>query len=350
MNKFIDLYKKLRTRNYLKKSYTGKYAFVGIGNHSINNLYPVLKYLNVPLKYIVSRTKATADMIAQNLHDVAGTNDFEMVLRDKDVTGIFICANPSQHFNLTLKSLENNKNVFVEKPPCTTMEELDKLIDAQKKTSKTCLVGMQKRYSPSTAILKKNMKKDDIISYNYRFVTGSYPEGDGVLDMYIHPIDLVSYLFGDFKVLSISSTNSGRNEKSGSVFLHLKHGHVIGNIEVSTAYSWISAEESLLVNMKSGILEMKNHESVTFQKKQMTMFGIPLEKVSPNPVEIKHLFHRNNFMPVMTNNQLFTMGYYTELSTFMNLAENGKGSNLSDLQQLKPTFALIQEINNSYVH
>ena len=350
MNKFIDLYKRVRTRNYLKKSYSGKYAFVGIGNHSIHNLYPVLKYLNVPLKYIVSRTKETADAVAQNLGGVTGTNDFDMVLSDKEISGVFICANPTQHFALTLKALQNNKNVFVEKPPCTNMEELEKLIEAQKKTGKTCLVGMQKRYSPATAILKKNLKKDEMISYNYRYVTGSYPEGDEVLDMYIHPLDLIGYLFGDFNVLSVVNTNSDRKEKSGSVFLHLKHGNVVGNIEISTSYSWNCSEEILLVNMKSGVLKMENHESVMFQKKQMNLFGIPLEKISPNPVEIKHLYHRNNFTPVMSNNQLFTMGYYNELSTFINLAENGKGSNLSALEQLKLTFVLINEINKSYVH
>lgn len=50
----IERYKRVRSMRQLKQKYGGNYAFVGIGNHSTNNLYPVLNYLHVPLKYICS--------------------------------------------------------------------------------------------------------------------------------------------------------------------------------------------------------------------------------------------------------------------------------------------------------
>lgn len=349
MNRFIEFYKKLQNRQYLKKTYTTKYAFVGMGSHSVNNLYPVLRYLNIPLKYIVTKSKSNASIIDNQFNGIIGTNDFEMVLKDEEVSSIFICANPKNHYELTMKALLNKKNVFVEKPPCTTMEELEKLIELSDKTNKTCLVGMQKRYSPCSAILKNKLKKEVIISYNYRYVTGNYPEGDEVLDMYIHPLDLISYLFGTFKILSIYNTNKNKKENGSSVFLHLQHDNFIGNIEISTNYSWNSCEETMMINTSSGIYKMEDHDSLTYQKKQGTLFSIPLEKVSPNPVEIIHLFHRNNFIPIMSNNQLFTMGYYTELLAFINLCEGRKGINLSTLQQLKPAFTLINEIKKNYV-
>jgi len=349
MNRFIELYKQTRKKRYLKKSYATKYAFVGIGNHSINNLYPVLKYLNVPVKYIVTKSSATADVVGHQFKDVIGTNDFEMVLKDTDVANLFICANPQNHYELTMKALLNNKNVFVEKPPCTTMDELDKLIEASVKSNKTVLVGLQKRYSPCTAILKKKLEKSSIISYNYRYVTGNYPEGDEVLDLYIHPLDLISHLFGPFEIRSISNTNTDGKKNGSSVFLHLQHDGFIGNIEVSTNYMWTLCEESMLINTKSGIYKMENHDSLTFQKKQGTVFSIPIEKLSPNPVEITHLFHRNNFNPILNNNQLFTMGFYTELLNFVNLCEGRKAVNLTTLQELKPTFSLIEKIKNSHV-
>ena len=46
----IERYKRIRSMRQLKQIYGGNYAFVGIGNHSTNNLYPVLNYLHVPLK------------------------------------------------------------------------------------------------------------------------------------------------------------------------------------------------------------------------------------------------------------------------------------------------------------
>ena len=56
MNAIIERYKKIRKKGVLSKKYKEKYAFVGIGNHSINNLYPVLNYLNVDIKYIIVKS------------------------------------------------------------------------------------------------------------------------------------------------------------------------------------------------------------------------------------------------------------------------------------------------------
>ena len=48
----INRYKRMRTEHYLRQTYQYSYAFVGMGQHSLTNLYPVLHYLGVPLKYI----------------------------------------------------------------------------------------------------------------------------------------------------------------------------------------------------------------------------------------------------------------------------------------------------------
>lgn len=349
MRKIIALYSKARKNRYLKKKYTTKYAFVGIGNHSMNNLYPVLRHLNVPVKYIVSRSKETARNVNSQFSKVIGTNDFEMVLQDPEISSLFICANPESHFELSMQGLSYNKNVFVEKPPCANLHELHQLEEASNKSGKIFFTGMQKRYSPCAQLLKDNLKQNGIISYSYKFATGNYPEGDEALDLFIHPLDLVSYLFGPFEIISLYNTNKDRRSNGTSVFLHLKHHGFIGNIEVSTNYSWTLCEENLMINTTAGIYRMENFDSLTFQKKQHTLFTIPLEKINPEPVRIKHLFHRNNFNPVLENNQLFTMGYYSELLNYINLCEGKKGVNLTSPKDLKPAFTLIDNIRKQHV-
>ena len=41
----IDKYKRARSEAFLKETYSGAYAFVGLGQHSLSNLYPVITYL-----------------------------------------------------------------------------------------------------------------------------------------------------------------------------------------------------------------------------------------------------------------------------------------------------------------
>src|SRR5699024_7820788 len=130
------------------------------------------------IKYIVTKSQASADLVNQNLNNIVGTTDFNRVLNDNQIKGILISATPSTHFKLVKQSLEQGKHVFVEKPPCTTTDELKTLIDLQKKTKSYCVTGFQKRYSESIADLKKRLGNDKVISYNYRFITGPYPDGD----------------------------------------------------------------------------------------------------------------------------------------------------------------------------
>ncbi|HTB51491.1 MAG TPA: Gfo/Idh/MocA family oxidoreductase [Ferruginibacter sp.] len=339
MSRLIEAFKNLRKQHYLKLDYKGKYAFVGIGNHSINNLYPVLNYVRLPLKYIVVNSAANAAIIDTHFAGTIGTNDFETVLKDDEITGVLICAHPATHFNLVKKALQHNKNVFVEKPPCLTKEELQELIAVEKNSTGACLVGMQKRYSPVVDSFKKHLT-GDIVSYNYRFLTGAYPEGDSILDIFIHPLDLIGYLFGKFTVASV------QRAKKDSIFIHLLHDGFIGSIELSTDYSWKSAEESLIVNTDKGVYSMQNLETLTFKKKPGTLFSVPLEKIKKVTEETTTLFSRNNFNPVMENNQLFTAGYYNELKNFISISEKGKTKNLSSLTDMVLTYDLITQIKN----
>lgn len=38
------------------------------------------------------------------------------------------------------------------------------------------------------------------MSYNLKYLTGSYPEGDAMLDLFVHPLDYVTFLFGKAEV------------------------------------------------------------------------------------------------------------------------------------------------------
>ncbi|MDR2009127.1 MAG: Gfo/Idh/MocA family oxidoreductase [Bacteroidales bacterium] len=343
MENIIGFLKKIRKQNSLKNQYTGKYAFVGIGNHSKNNLYPVLNYLNLNLKYIVTKSPSTTELINKNYPSVTATNNFEKVLNDEEIKGIFISANPDSHYELVKKSLEHRKNVFVEKPPCTTIEQLNDLIDIEKTSGAKCLVGLQKRYSVSTLILKKEISDEEIISYNYRFILGSYPEGDPILDLFIHPVDLTSFLFGDTELHSITKTENTKGKLS--VFLHTKHRkNIIGSLEMSTDYTWDMPTELLTVNTRKGIYTMENHQVLTFQPKAGTFLSMPKEKIFPSVPEKKYLFNGNNFLPVVENNQIVSQGYFNEIKTFADICENKKAQNNSPLNSLVNTFELISQI------
>ncbi|MBR1468996.1 MAG: Gfo/Idh/MocA family oxidoreductase [Prevotella sp.] len=341
IQQLTDRYKRIRTERFLAQTYQYSYAFVGMGQHSLTNLYPVLHYLGVPLKYICVTSERKARLIERKFPHTKATTSLDTILNDDDVKGIFVSASPSAHFSIASQILKSGKSLFIEKPPCQTLEELDTLIDLQRiYGSPVVMVGLQKRYAPAVQILQKRLRKEHLISYDFHYLTGAYPEGDALLDLFIHPLDLVTFLFGSPEIIACQQV------ANKSYILMLRHPHIVGTLELSTAYTWTTAEESLKVCTSRGIYRLSQMEELTFEPKPSTIFGIPIEKIRKYNTTIEYLYGRNNFTPTLSNNPIYSQGYFSELSAFVEAVEDHKTSFVMPLDSIRDAFALIKDIKS----
>ena len=339
IQQLIDRYKRLRTERFLAQTYQYSYAFVGMGQHSLTNIYPVLHYLGVPLKYICVTSERKARLIERKFPYMKATTSLDDILTDETVKGVFVSASPAAHFSLALRVLESGKSLFIEKPPCQSLQELDALIDKQRLYgSPVAMVGLQKRYATAVQILWKRLRNEHLVSYDLHYLTGNYPEGNALLDLYIHPLDLVTYLFSKPEIIACQQV------APASYILMLRHPHIVGTLELSTAYTWTSAEESLKVCTSKGIYRLSQMEELTFEPKPSTIFGIPIEKIRPCNKTVEYIYTRNNFTPVLPNNQIYSQGYFEELQTFVEAVEGHKSSIVSTLDTIKNTYLLIEAI------
>ena len=336
-SQLINKYKAVRKKKQLSQysTYSGEYAFVGVGNHSLSNLYPVLDYLGIPLKYIYSRTLENAQLTAHKYKAIA-TDDLQIILNDKKIKGVFVCAHPESHFEISKQVLSTGKALFIEKPPCKNTTELKELISLS--TNKIVQVGLQKRYASVYNTIKKEMKKP--LSYRFNFQTGAYPEGNALWDLFIHPLDLVIFLFDD--VASVV-----KKQNKGTTFLLIEHqSGVIGNLELSTDYSWTNPQETLVVNTENGIFDSRGLFELTFTEKSKTIAGIPLEKIFKQPIQQQILLSNNGFVPVAENNSLTLQGYYDEIKSFVSAVENKNSKGLTDFVELLKTYELLEEVGD----
>ena len=335
----IDRYKRLRTERFLAQTYRHSYAFVGMGQHSLTNLYPVLHYLGLPLKYICVTSERKARLIERKFPHVKATTSLDDILADETIKGVFVSATPTAHFSIASRILRSGKSLFIEKPPCQTLHELDELIDLQRLSgSPVAMVGLQKRYSPAVQILCKRLKKAHLVSYNLHYLTGSYPEGNALLDLYIHPLDLVTFLFGKPEIIACQRVTSS------SYILMLQHPNLVGTLELSTAYTWTSAEESLKVCTSKGIYHLSQMETLTFEPKSPTFHGIPIEKFHRQNRTIEYLYTLNPFTPTLPNNLVYSQGYFIEIHTFVNAVEGYKSCVVSTLDMTRNVFLLLEAI------
>ena len=87
-------------------------------------------------------------------------------------------------------------------------------------------------------------------------------------------------------------------------------------------------------------------EELTFSPKPSSILGIPIEKVHHHHNTVEYLYTRNNFAPILENNQIHSQGYFNELSAFVESVEGRAGKVLTSLQSVKDTYQLISTLKN----
>lgn len=337
----IQRWRSLRNRKMLQSPYSASYAFVGVGSHALQNLYPVLQYLGIRLKYICCKSPDKLALIEQRF-GVTATTSLDTILNDSEVNGVFVCTSPQSHYEICSKVIASGKYLFVEKPPCQTLEQLENLITTDKR--QLAMVGMQKRYSPLIRTLKKQLAKTEPISYTLSYHTGAYPEGNPFTDLFIHPVDLALYLFSNAEIEGVQQID---RKGTTTVQALLSHGDVKGIIELSTAYSWTNPKETLHVNTSAGEYRLEQMERLCHYPHPKTIAGIPLEKLGFFTAGEQVLVERNNFNPLVINNQLYSQGFLPEIKAFADMVEHSD-KNISSLSSVLNTYKVLDDI--SYIN
>ncbi len=364
LSSLIHRYKSLRKHQYLNRlvGYKYNYAFIGAGQHSLYHLYPILRQLNVPLRYVCTRTAATAQKVATSFSSCSSTTNIDTILQDETIRGVFVCTQAQLHHDIISRLLKAGKAVFVDKPPTFSGTGLEELITANKgipganassspsrpessgtaaRSSQPVVVGLQRRFSIIRQLLQK--QKLSTATYHYQYLTGPYPEGNPVYELFIHPIDFALQVFGTGDVQHIISNISG-NLKSFSV--HLEHANgASGIIQLSTAGSWSAISEMMQINTEKQTIEARYPFHLSATEKPSTIAGIPLDKVLPQPLIRKIYLDNQGTVPSLANNSLVAQGFYGEIEHFLQLVEAGSSSSQGSLESLRPTYKILDSLN-----
>ncbi len=342
INKFNILRKKEYFRNEMFQVQK-KYACIGIGMHSLTNIFPVLKHYNIPVKVICTKKTNWSREAALIFPNAVFTCNLEDILNDKEIIGVFVSTNPSEHFGILQLLLQAGKQVFIEKPPCNSGTELDVLIATN--PSAVCKIGFQRRHWPANEILLKKIGKAS--SYIYKFYFGPYPNGNVFNELFIHALDYCQFLFGDGAI--INSTRQ-KNQQGVTIQIQLKHeGGTIGYLELSSQFSWKDPIDEISIHTPDELIIAKYPLQVTGIKKPKRLLNLPTERIFNQPSSAYSYFSTGNLvMPVQSNNTLYLQGFYSELANFIRLVETGnRKSQLNDLPGMMSLYKIIDQLNST---
>lgn len=271
-------------------------GLIGAGNFAKEIHLPNLKKLkdNYELHAVCNRTGAKAKLIAQQYKCAYATTDYRNILTDPDVDLVIICTRHNLHGSMVLDSLNAGKHTFVEKPLCTTQEDLDLIKSFYKLTNNVgqdsnkplLMVGFNRRFSRYAMEVKRHVEERiNPLYIHYRMNAGYMPrshwtqteEGGGrIIGEACHIIDLFSYLV-NCPVKSYASaslrpiTESVSSSDNKSIVLEYVDGSV-ATLEYFSVGANELEKECLEVHFDQKTIMVNNYQS-------MVGFGLRLRNI-----------------------------------------------------------------------
>lgn len=221
-------------------------GFIGAGSFAQSYLIPNVKeYSNASLDTVVTSKGITSKNAAEKFGFSAASAHPANVLENSNINTVFIATPHNSHAELTVKALQNQKHVFVEKPVAILPEELDLVKEAYENNQSLLMVGFNRRFSSLAEEIKKNFQnmKEPLVM-NFRVNAGFLPKdhwtqikdigGGRIIGEMCHFIDLMQY-FTDSIPVSVfansidSSSSENVNADNTAIVIKFKDGSV-GNL------------------------------------------------------------------------------------------------------------------------
>ena len=172
--------------------YKSQVGLIGLGKWG-KNIYRNLEIFNVIEKVYDNNLKNLLNFVT-NKSKIAKNPD-ELIL-SKNINSIFIASPASTHKDYIIRSLLNNKNVFVEKPLCLSLDDSYEIKKIAGQVNRIVFVGHLLQYHNAFNELKRNVHSGKIgalkIIKSNRLNFGSIREKESVLyDLTSHDISMI---------------------------------------------------------------------------------------------------------------------------------------------------------------
>lgn len=213
-------------------------AIIGSGNFTKATVLPILFKSKANIKYLSSASGLSGTLMAKKYGVQFSTTNNDDILNDSEVSAVIITTRHDAHARMCIDALRAGKHVFVEKPLALNQAELDEIIEVYQQSDKTLTVGFNRRFSPFTQDLKKqlgdsNTPINTIATMNAGEISANHWTqdmnlgGGRIIGEACHLIDLITYLSGSLVesvVMNASGQNPADNTDNASILLKYQNG------------------------------------------------------------------------------------------------------------------------------
>ena len=254
-------------------------SFIGAGNYASRSLLPLIKKHDVNFKNLISNGGSLSSKEAKK-YDFEKISSQKNLLNSKDTNTLFITSRHDSHAKYVLDAIENNQNIWVEKPLAISIKELEKIRESfyKRKNDTKLVVGFNRRFSPHVVKIKQllDKRKNRPKNFLYTINAGTIADDHWIHDPSIgggrligeacHFVDLIKFLADSevkehscYPMLDLNQTNP--NYDSFIIILRFKDGSV-GNISYFSNGSKNYTKERIEIFSDGSILQLDNFKKL----------------------------------------------------------------------------------------
>jgi UDP-N-acetylglucosamine 3-dehydrogenase len=238
-----------------------RFLVVGVGRMGTNHVRVLSEMPGVKLAWICDSDRELAERTRQRFQAEGSCTTIEEAATSGTLDAAIIAVPTAEHLAAVTTCAQFGINVFLEKPMAASVEECDAIIDLTGKAGLKLMVGHIERFNPAIIALKAFLDEGflgDLYCVETAR-TGPFPKRlygskDGVvIDLAVHDLDLVAYLFGDLTQLYANHITTRESHQDIHARVMFK---TVKGIVGSSQLSWISPrkERSMTIYGDKGIL------------------------------------------------------------------------------------------------
>ncbi len=132
----------------LLKGEKARLGIIGTGSRGKFHLENLLKDPSASVVALCDDYRPHLEEAAALCPEATLYEDYHALLESKEVDGVIICTPLSMHAPMTIDALAAGKHCFCEKAMAHTVEQLDQMMAAWKRSGRVLMIGQQRHYDP----------------------------------------------------------------------------------------------------------------------------------------------------------------------------------------------------------
>ena len=132
-------------------------GLIGYGNMARSHGQLLDKHEGVRLVAVADARSERREMAAADHEGITLYEDGRDLIARESCQVIFVCCPTFLHTEMTIRALEAGRDVFCEKPMGLSVDQCDQMIEAERRTDRTLMIGQVLRFWPEYVYLKDTL-------------------------------------------------------------------------------------------------------------------------------------------------------------------------------------------------